>query len=82
VDSAVMLHAKLQAGLHLPQVIALTRSLGRKVSAESGDGPEVFVWRDAGDDEVEVTFVAGRCTQWTLRRHRAAELTDGGGASP
>ena len=65
-------------GLRLPQVIALTRSLGRKVSAE----PEVFAWRDGGGDEVEVTFVDGRCTQWQLRRSSADAVTAGDAASP
>lgn len=78
VDNAVMLNARLSAGLRLPQVIALTRSLGRKVS----DEPEMFAWRDGGGDEVELTFVDGRCAQWQLRRHGAAPLTDGGDASP
>ena len=67
VDNAVMLNARLSAGLRLPQVIALTRSLGRKVS----DEPEMFAWRDGGGDEVELTFVDGRCARWQLRRHGA-----------
>ncbi len=67
VDSAVMFNARLSVGLRLPQVITLTRSLGRKV----GDQPEMFVWRDGGGDEVELTFVDGRCTQWRLLRHGA-----------
>jgi hypothetical protein len=75
VDSAVMFNAKLSAGLRLPEVIALTRSLGRKVGAEGDSGgPEVFAWRDGGGDEVEVTFADGRCTQWQLRRHGSADL--------
>jgi hypothetical protein len=81
VDSAVMFNAKLHVGLRLPEVIALARSLGRKVGANADDAPEVFAWRDGGDDEVEVTFIDGRCTQWHLRRHSAAEVTAGGGAS-
>jgi hypothetical protein len=82
VDSAVMFNAKLNAGLRLPDVIGMTRSLGRKVGADAGNGPEVYVWRDGGGDEVELTFVHGRCTQWHLRRDSAAAITDGGGASP
>lgn len=77
VDNAVMFNARLAVGMRLPQVIALTRSLGRKVS----DEPEVFAWRDGGGDEVELTFVEGRCTQWQLRRRGAVALTDGGDAS-
>jgi hypothetical protein len=82
VDSAVMLNAKLGVGLRLAQVIGITRSLGRQVSAGVGDGPEVFAWCDGGGDEVEATFVNGRCTHWRLRRHGAAAFTDDGGASP
>ncbi len=82
VDNAVMFNAKLSAGLRLPQVIAMTRSLGRKVSPDVGDGAEVFAWRDGGGDEVELTFVEGRCSRWQLRRSSAAEVTDGGGGSP
>jgi len=77
VENAVMFNAKLCTGMRLPQVIALTRSLGRKVS----DEPEVFGWRDGGGDEVELTFVNGRCTRWQLRRSSAAAVSDGG-ASP
>jgi hypothetical protein len=82
VDSVVMLNARLGVGLRLAQVIAMTRSLGRKVGANAGDGPEVFAWRDGGGDEVEVSFVNGRCTHWQLRRDGAVAVTDGGGASP
>jgi hypothetical protein len=64
VDSALMLQSRLRAGMRLPAVIGLTRSLGRKVR----DEPETFAWRDTGSDEVEIEFVGGRCTRWTLRR--------------
>ena len=64
VDSALMLQSHLRAGMRLPAVIGLTRSLGRKVHEE----PETFAWRDTGGDEVEIEFVGGRCTRWTLRR--------------
>jgi hypothetical protein len=83
VDNAVMFNARLSVGLRLPEVIALTRSLGRKVSANVGAGPEVFAWRDGGGDEVELTFVNGRCTHWQLRRHGgAAAVTAGDDALP
>jgi hypothetical protein len=78
VDSAVMLNAKLSVGLRLPDVIGMTRSLGRKVS----DQPEVFAWCDGGGDEVEATFEDGRCTRWQLRRQGAAAVTAGDAASP
>jgi hypothetical protein len=79
VDNAVMFNARLTMGLRLPDVMAMTRSLGRKVS----DEPEVFAWRDGGGDEVELTFVNGRCTLWQLRRAGApVAVTAGDGASP
>jgi hypothetical protein len=78
VDNAVMFNARLAVGLRLPQVIALTRSLGHKVS----DEPEVFAWRDAGGDEVLLTFVDGRCTRWQLQRRCAAAVATGDAASP
>ena len=64
VDSALMLQSRLRPGMRLPAVIGLTRSLGRKVHEE----PETFAWRDTGGDEVEIEFIGGRCTRWTLRR--------------
>ena len=54
VDSAVMLNAKLQPGLQMLQVLALTKSLGRQTDA-NGD---VFVWADDGGAEVVVTLPA------------------------
>jgi hypothetical protein len=69
VDSALMLQSRLRAGMRLPAVIGLTRSLGRKVR----DEPETFAWRDTGGDEVEIEFVGGRCTRWTLRRADVAQ---------
>jgi hypothetical protein len=68
IDSAVMLHARLHAGLRLPQILALTRSLGRK----RDDGPEVFEWRDAGGDAVRIELIDGKLTRWELRRADSA----------
>jgi len=64
VDSAVMLHAQLQPGQRLPQILAITRSLGIKCE----DDPEVFEWRDAGGDAVRVELVEGKVTRWELQR--------------
>jgi hypothetical protein len=64
VDSAVMFNAKLRAGMQMLQVVTLTRSLGRRVS----ESPEVWAWADAGQSEVIVTFVNGRCSAWLLNR--------------
>jgi hypothetical protein len=64
VDSAVMLHARLRPQMQLAEVIAITRSLGRKTN----DRPETYVWRDGGGDVVELECKGGRCTRWQLRR--------------
>ena len=64
VPSAVMLQARLSAGMRLTDVIKLTHSLGRKLR----DEPETFAWRDESGAEVEIEFVGGRCRQWRLTR--------------
>jgi uncharacterized protein (DUF58 family) len=64
VPSAVMLHAKLQVGMQLTDVIKITRSLGRKLR----DDPQTFCWRDESGAEVSIEFVAGRCQRWQLTR--------------
>jgi len=68
VPNAVMLHARLRAGMRLPQVLALTRSLGQRVAAT----PETWAWRDDGGDEVQVDLHDGRVTAWRLLRRAAA----------
>ena len=65
IDNAVMLHARLHHGQRLPQILALTRSLG--VRHGSGE-PEVFEWRDAGGDVVRVELESGKLARWQLRR--------------
>ena len=69
IENAVMLHARLQRGQRLPQILALTRSLGIK----RDDDPEVFEWRDAGGDAVRIELVDGKVTRWELRRSGAAQ---------
>jgi uncharacterized protein (DUF58 family) len=68
IDNAVMLHARLQRGQRLPQVLALTRSLGIK----RDDDPEIFEWRDAGGDAVRIELVDGKVTRWELQRADSA----------
>lgn len=64
VDSAVMLNARLRSGMQMLQVLALTKSLGRRVAP----GADVYAWADDGLAEVVVTFDNGRCTRWVLNR--------------
>jgi hypothetical protein len=68
VDNAVMLHARLRAGMPLLSVVALARSLGKTI-----DGPEeAYEWRDASGDRVVVRCARGRCTSWDLLRRPEA----------
>jgi hypothetical protein len=62
LGNAVMLAAKLQAGMKLVDLIALAGSLGVK------QAPETFRWQDAGGDAVEVVLRKGRLAQWRLIR--------------
>ena len=64
VPSAVMLNARLDVGMRLPQVLRLTLSLGRRVSEE----PEVWAWADDNADEVHVELQGGRVARWALHR--------------
>jgi uncharacterized protein (DUF58 family) len=65
VDSAVMLHARVHAGMRLVEVLKLTRSLGRRVADEPA---EAFAWRDGAGDEVRVDLRGGRVSAVTLVR--------------
>ncbi len=65
VDSAVMLNAKLHAGMRLMNILPLTRSLGLRVADEPA---EAFEWRDGAGNRVRVELRGGRCTAWRLIR--------------
>lgn len=71
VDSAVMFNAKLNAGMTMLQVIALTKSLGRSVAQET----EIWRWQDEGGSAVTLTMRGGRLEHWVLTRPEA-ESTD------
>lgn len=64
VPSAVMLQARLHPGMRLLQIIQLSRSLGRPVSAL----PEVWAWQDDSGAEVRVLLRKGRLSQSSLHR--------------
>ncbi len=82
VASAVMLNAKLQAGMPLLKVIALTRALGEQRSAPDAQ-PEVFRWSDTGGSQVTCEFVNGRLAAWSLERPAdPSEPALAGGQSP
>ena len=62
VANAVMLSAKLHAGMKLVDLISLAGSLGVKQAAET------YVWRDGGGDAVEVVLRKGKLAEWRLIR--------------
>ncbi len=72
VDSAVMLNARLKPGVNLMHVIAMTRSLGERLSAE-GENPERYRWTDNGGSSVTVTLQGGRVSAWELQRPPAQD---------
>ncbi|MGI9215655.1 MAG: glycerate kinase [Hydrogenophaga sp.] len=72
VDSAVMFNAKLKPGVNLMHVIAMTRSLGERLSTE-GEDPERYRWTDSGGSSVSVTLQGGRVSAWELQRPPAQD---------
>lgn len=71
VGSAVMLNAKLKPKVPLVHVVAMTRSLGQRLS-EEGQDPEIYRWTDGTDSHVTCEFVKGRLMKWALKRPDAA----------
>ena len=67
VGSAVMLNAKLKAGVNLLHVVAMTRALGQQLSAD-GQQPELYRWTDGTQSHVTCEFHHGKLVKWTLIR--------------
>ena len=67
VGSAVMLNVKLRPKVALVHVIAMTRSLGLRLS-EEGQSPEIYRWTDGSNSYVTCEFVNGRLMKWELQR--------------
>ena len=68
VDSVVMMHSKLHAGMRLPDILKLSGSLGRRVESPPGADTECYAWIDAGGDEVVVDLRGGVLAAWRLQR--------------
>ena len=84
VGSAVMLNAKLQPGVNLMHVVAMTRSLGALQSPEN-EQPEFYRWTDGSHSHVTCEFHNGKLVKWVLERPPApADWQDGdpGSAAP
>lgn len=67
VASAVMLHARLERGMPLLKVLALTRTLGQMLSAP-GSEPARYQWTDASQATVRCNFAHGKLVDWELLR--------------
>lgn len=67
VGSAVMLNAKLKPKVPLVHVVAMTRSLGQRLS-EEGQDPEIYRWTDGSQSHVTCEFAKGRLLKWSLVR--------------
>jgi len=72
VGSAVMLNAKLKPGINMLHVLALTRALGERLSAE-GQQPEVYRWTDGSASSVRCEFANGKLVKWSLTRPAAPD---------
>ena len=79
VGSAVMLNAKLQAGVSLMHVVAMTRSLGALQSPEN-EQPEFYRWTDGTRSHVTCEFHNGKLVKWVLERPAAPEDAQDGTA--
>lgn len=67
VASAVMLQSRLQKGMSLLQVLAMTQALGHSLDTQA-QSTEVYQWLDAGGDSVRCTFAQGKLVNWELQR--------------
>ena len=64
IDNAVMFHAGLATGMTMLQIVAKTRSLGRRVEGREDD----WRWSDGGGASVVLHFERARLASWRLER--------------
>ena len=79
VGSAVMLNARLQAGVSLMHVVAMTRSLGALQSPEN-EQPEFYRWTDGTRSHGTCECHNGKLVKWVLERPAAPEDAQDGTA--
>jgi len=72
VGSAVMLNARLSAGVNLMHVVAMTQSLGEQLSAADTE-PEIYRWTDGTRSHVTCEFRNGKLVKWELVRPQNEE---------
>lgn len=69
VGSAVMMHARLERGQTLLQLLALAGSLGHREShGQSSAGREQYRWTDGSKASVLCTLEQGKLIDWELLR--------------
>jgi hypothetical protein len=84
VGSAVMLNAKLKAGVNLLHVVAMTRALGVQTDGK-GTPIETYRWTDGSNSYVDCVFESGKLKHWQLTRPTVldeAATPDAPAASP
>ena len=64
VDNAVMFHAGLSRGMTMLQIVAKTKSLGRKVDGSDDD----WRWSDDAGASVVLHFERARLASWRIER--------------
>lgn len=64
IENAVMFHAGLARGMTMLQVLAKTKSLGRKVAGSDDD----WRWGDAAGAGVVLHFEQARLVSWRIER--------------
>jgi hypothetical protein len=64
VENAVMFHAGLTPGMTMLEIVAKTRSLGRKVEGSKDD----WRWSDDAGASVVLHFERARLASWRLER--------------
>ena len=64
VDNAVMFHAGLSRGMTMLQIVAKTKSLGRKVDGSDDD----WRWGDDAGASVVLHFERARLASWRIER--------------
>ena len=82
VGSAVMLNAKLQPGMTLLHVVAMTKSLG-ELNSPKDTQPELYRWTDGTQSHVSCEFHDGKLKKWDLVRPlQTDETSNDSSASP
>jgi len=81
VGSAVMLNARLSAGVNLMHVVAMTQALGEQLSAADAE-PEVYRWTDGTQSHVTCEFRGGKLASWSLFRPDDGGSAADGGVPP